>query len=173
MTDDDAVRLRRSNSVAQGPFAQDPFARGRLVRGRLGRIVGAYLAACLVAAVVLPILFLIGDMVAGRSLAIRAGDWLVLPAGLFVVTVVAAAPFATLAIVLTEGFRLAAPIPYLAAGGVIGLGVEVVVHWLPVLKPDVQPADIVIYGIVAVVGMLAGFAYWLIAVRHRRIAAAR
>ncbi|MDR3376774.1 MAG: hypothetical protein P4L98_23900 [Ancalomicrobiaceae bacterium] len=165
MPDDAASRSRRRFDLAG-----DRLAQGRLARGRLRRIVGAYLTACLAAALLLPIGFLVGDLVAGRMLTIHASDWLLLPAGLFLVSVIAAAPFATLAIVLAEGYRFAALLPYLVAGGLIGFAADVVVNHLPIARPEAQPADVFVYILVAAIGGVSGLVYWLIAVRHRQIA---
>lgn len=159
MSEDPVTSSRRTTGLMDG----------RLAHGRLGRLVGAYLAACLAVALVLPIGLLLGDLIAGRPLTMHASDWLVLPAGLFVVSVIAAAPFATFAIVLAESFRIAALPPYLVAGGLIGMAAEALVLHLPIGRPEAPPASLSLYLLIASVGALAGLVYWLIAVRPRRI----
>jgi hypothetical protein len=146
-----------------------PFRPSSIARRRLGRIVVAYLAACFAAAVVLPFGFILDDVLSGRGLTMRASDWLVLPAGLFVVSVIAAAPFATLVIVLAESLRLVALAPYVAAGGLVGLGVEFVSRRLYTGRAIASPEDASIYLLVVLVGALAGFVYWLTAIRNRPI----
>jgi len=152
--------------TAKGPNHPNRPSSSTIVRGRLGRIVRGYLGACFIAAWGLPLGLIMGDVAAGHRIAGRLTDFGVVVGGFFVILLVAAAPFATAVIVVTETTRIRAAWVFMAAGAGIGVIIEAIA--LTLSRSPATVASPVVIGLIGITGALAGAAYWALAVRGTR-----
>ncbi len=147
------------------PPARDP-RPSALAGGHLGRIIGAYAAACFSGAVILTVLLILRDLVVGSGLgASGLTDLALVIAGTFLVTVVAAAPFATAVIVAGETWRIGSLWAYLSAGAAIGAAILVLSGlWSGVHGEG--PGRWSMIGVFVLAGAGGGGVYWRLAARR-------
>lgn len=140
--------------------------RPRVADGRLGRIVGAYLLAT-IAAALLRTLGLLAEETFERGLfAIvadnGAGALILVPVASSLVIFVAAAPFATAALMVAESRRWRGATAYLVAGAAVGPATQLLVA---VLGGSTSAPSLGLAGLAALAGLTGGWVYWLVAVR--------
>ncbi|TBW40079.1 hypothetical protein EYW49_05280 [Siculibacillus lacustris] len=140
--------------------------RPAVADGRLGRIAGGYALACLAAAVVRT-LGLVAEESFERGLATviaanGVGALILVPIASTVVIFVAAAPFATAALVVAESRRWRAAAAYLAAGAIVGPATQVLVA---IVDGSTAAPSAGLSGLAAIAGLAGGWVHWLVAVR--------
>lgn len=140
--------------------------RPTVADGRLGRIVGAYLLACLAAAVVRTAGLLVQESL-GRGLAATLGEngvaaLILVPIASAVVIFVAAAPFATACLMVAENRRWRSPAAYLVAGAAIGPATQLLVA---VLDGSTRVPSAGLMSLAAISGLAGGWIHWLVAIR--------
>ena len=135
-----------------------------IASGRLGPVIRGYAAACLLAAVVLPFGLILQDLFTGRLGSLHVSEIFLVSAGLFLVTFIAAAPFATAFIVLSETMGIRSIAACAAFGALTGVMVEVIFR---IFRSGPGPAGSFwsLLLTVGLVGAASGVVYWIIALR--------
>jgi hypothetical protein len=158
------LRLLGSAMASHDDFSAPP--RSRVADGRLGRIVGAYLLAT-VAAALLRTLGLVVEETVERGLGAIVADnglgaLILVPIASALVIFVAAAPFATAALMVAESRRWRAAAAYLVIGALIGPATQLLVA---VLGGATSAPSAGLTALAALAGLTGGWIYWLVAVR--------
>lgn len=145
-----------------------PPARQDALAGRLPRLLGGYVAACLAAAVALPVGQLLHDaVVKGPSRALGSAgisDIFVIAIFAFGIALVVAAPFAVAFAMLAEARRIERPPAFAVFGLVTGLVVEGFANLFGMANPT--RSDLAAYILFAVIGAIGGLVFWRVAVRR-------
>jgi hypothetical protein len=140
--------------------------RATVAGGRLGRIVVAYALAALAGALARTF-GLVAQETAVRGFGAMidtngAGALVVVPLLSAFVTFLAAAPFVTAFLVFAEAGGARAGWLYVVAGAVIGPLAQVLIG---LFDASGRSPGLALYGLDAVAGAIAGWVYWMVAVR--------
>lgn len=140
--------------------------RPAVADGRLGRIVGAYLLACLAASLMRTVGLILEESI-GRGFATVLGEngaaaLILVPVASTIVIFVAAAPFATACLMVAESRRWRSPIGYLVAGAAIGPATQILVA---IFDGSTAVPSAGLSALAAASGATGGWVHWLVAVR--------
>jgi len=140
--------------------------RTTVAGGRLGRIVVAYALAAFAGALARTFGLVVQEAaVRGFSAMIETngiGAFVVVPLASALVAFLAAAPFVTAFLVFAESGGARANWLYVLAGGAIGPMAQGLIG---LFDTSGRPASLALYGLAAAAGAVAGWVYWIVAVR--------